>query len=185
MKTSIHFFSILFLALILSLSACKKPVVDPTPGDTLGLPNPASSNVYMTATIGGQAWEADEILATQSNVSGSTIFQYTIKGTLGDDVLQFVIQRPMNNMGKFEAGTYEVAKADPDLEYVIVFLYTTPNGSFQPVPDTVAQGTITIAKESGNTTEGTFEVTMSDFQGGTLEIKDGRFKSDKYLFREL
>ncbi len=185
MKASIHLFSMLLLALVFSLSSCNKTVVDPTPVDTFGLPNPASSSVYMTAKIDGKTWEADEVLALQSRVPGSTIYQYTIKGTLGDDVLQFTLQRPMENMGRFESGSYDVASSQTAGKYIVVFLHTTANGSYQPQPDTVAQGVITIDKASGNTTEGTFEVTMSDFQGGTLEITEGRFKSDKYLLREI
>lgn len=180
-----NYLTTLLVCFALALTTSCKKDDDPTdPGNgngnttaSPGTKTPASSTVYMRATIDGNTWEADEVQALQSKISNSAFWSYQAVGYKDNGaVLQIVMQDITGS--KINPGIYSWG---PNTQYTFTVTYLDGNNQNYILSGNAANMT-EVTAASGSTTSGTFSFnlinTMS--QQDSIVVTAGTYSSDNY-----
>jgi hypothetical protein len=176
MKKILSYSSILFVALTLTLGACKKKD-DSTPSN-----NSTTKTGVVTCKVGGNAWESNaaNVLvpfadttfpSVSAEIEGDTFSMLAFRTKSGDSSL--IMMNLLMNTNRL--GTYTMTGSDYNVFY---FPSIDPLALFAILFDYTATSTVTITKwdATNKKVSGTFSTTMtSSTSGPTYTVSEGSF----------
>lgn len=181
MKKILSYSGILFVALTMTLGACKKKE-DPAPS------NPTTKSGIFTCKVNGNAWESNAastlvpfgdttLPSISAELVGDTLSMIAFRTKSGDSsMLIFNVTLKSTRLG-----TYSMNGSDNNIYYINTI---DPLGMFAMLIGYTASSSLTITKwdATNKKISGTFTTTMTPTSGGTTyTITDGSFIDVSYI----